>query len=80
MILPTGVAKITQCENICLRALNLRRQKESRRETPLRKFSLWASRTETASRLRGRIEDVLDWAKPALWRDHPDEALPGQSG
>jgi integrase len=39
---------------------------------------IWASRSETASRLRGRIENVLDWAKargyrngenPAHWRN-----------
>lgn len=38
---------------------------------------IWVSKTETASRLRGRIESVLDWAKarglrtgdnPAVWR------------
>ena len=46
---------------------------------------LWATRTETASRLRGRIEKVLDWAKvrgyrdgenPARWRGHLDQLLP----
>jgi integrase len=47
---------------------------------------IWASRTETASRLRSRIEKVLDWAKargyrngknPARWRGHLDQFLPG---
>ena len=42
---------------------------------------LWTQRTETASRLRGRIEKVLDWAtargfrqgeNPARWRGHLD--------
>jgi integrase len=49
---------------------------------------LWASRPETASRLRGRIESVLDWAKvrglrdgenPARWRGHLDQTLPKPS-
>ncbi|MBY0361222.1 MAG: integrase arm-type DNA-binding domain-containing protein [Phreatobacter sp.] len=44
----------------------------------------WAERPETASRLRGRIERVLDFAKvrgwrsgenPALWRGHLDKLL-----
>jgi integrase len=47
--------------------------------------SLWLSRPETASRLRGRIEHVLDAARakgfrhgpnPALWRGHLDKLLP----
>lgn len=46
---------------------------------------LWQSRPETASRLRGRIERVLDYAKakgwrsgenPALWRGHLKNILP----
>ncbi len=46
---------------------------------------LWTSRTETAKRLRGRIERVLSWAKgrglrggenPARWEGHLDEMLP----
>ena len=46
---------------------------------------LWLSRPETASRLRGRIEHVLDAARakgfrhgpnPALWRGHLDKLLP----
>jgi len=46
---------------------------------------LWQSKTETASRLRGRIERVLDAAKargerqgenPARWRGHLDHLLP----
>src|SRR5262249_22805187 len=50
---------------------------------------LWQTRTETASRLRGRIEVVLDWAKvrgyrngaenPARWRGHLDHLLPARS-
>lgn len=45
---------------------------------------IWATKTETASRLRGRIENVLDWAKargyrkdenPARWRGHLDKLL-----
>ena len=46
---------------------------------------LWTTKTETASRLRGRIEAVLDWAaareyrsgeNPARWRGHLDKLLP----
>lgn len=46
---------------------------------------IWPDKTETASRLRGRIESVLDWAtvrghrqgdNPARWRGHLDKLLP----
>jgi integrase len=46
---------------------------------------IWNSKTETASRLRGRIESVLDWAKArhyrdgencARWKGHLDMLLP----
>lgn len=46
---------------------------------------LWTAKTETASRLRGRIESILDWARvrglrtgenPARWRGHLDALLP----
>lgn len=46
---------------------------------------IWSSKAETASRVRGRIESVLDAAKvlgkrqgenPALWRGHLDKILP----
>jgi integrase len=46
---------------------------------------IWVAKTETASRLRGRIESVLDWAtvngyrtglNPARWRGHLDKVLP----
>jgi hypothetical protein len=46
---------------------------------------LWSSKPETASRLRGRIETILDWAtvrghrqgdNPARWRGHLDKVLP----
>jgi integrase len=49
---------------------------------------IWTEKTETASRLRGRIEAVLDWAKvrgyrdgenPARWRGHLDHLLPARS-
>jgi integrase len=49
---------------------------------------LWVTRPETAARLRGRIEHVLDAARakglrhgpnPALWRGHLDKLLPKQS-
>ncbi len=48
---------------------------------------LWQDRSETASRLRGRIERVLDYAKahgwrsgenPALWRGHLKNVLPAR--
>lgn len=46
---------------------------------------LWATKTETAQRLRGRIEAVLDWAiaggfrttrNPARWQSHLELMLP----
>lgn len=46
---------------------------------------IWRNKTETASRLRGRIEAILDWAtvrgfrqglNPARWRGHLDTLLP----
>ena len=49
---------------------------------------IWATKTETASRLRGRIECVLDWAtvhgyrdgeNPARWKGHLDKILPKPS-
>ncbi len=49
---------------------------------------LWQAKPETASRLRGRIEAVLDYAKsrgwragenPAAWRGHLDNLLPARS-
>jgi integrase len=49
---------------------------------------IWSSKTETASRLRGRIESVLDWAKvrghcngenPARWKGHLDHLLPARA-
>lgn len=49
---------------------------------------IWTTKAETARRLRGRIEAVLDWAtvrghrqgdNPARWRGHLDKALPQRS-
>ena len=46
---------------------------------------IWQTKPETASRVRGRIEAVLDWAtarsyrqgdNPARWRGHLDQLLP----
>lgn len=46
---------------------------------------IWNEKTETASRVRGRIEKILDWAKvkgfrtgdnPALWRGYLDKIFP----
>ncbi len=48
---------------------------------------LWSAKPETASRLRGRIETILNWAKargyrdgenPARWRGHLDNLLPAK--
>lgn len=45
---------------------------------------IWLTKTETATRLRGRIENILDWARvrgyrtgenPARWRGHLDKLL-----
>jgi integrase len=36
---------------------------------------IWAAKAETASRLRGRIERVLDYARARGWRDGPNPAL-----
>ena len=47
----------------------------------------WTAKPETATRLRGRIESILDWAKvrgyrerenPARWRGHLDKLLPSR--
>lgn len=49
---------------------------------------IWSTRTETASRLRGRIEAILDWAavrefrrgdNPARWKGHLQKLLPARS-
>lgn len=49
---------------------------------------IWKTKTETASRLRGRIESILDWAtvrnlrtgdNPARWRGHLDKLLAAPS-
>ena len=48
---------------------------------------IWAEKTETASRLRGRIESVLGWAQahgyidqnPAAWKNNLDALLPRPS-
>lgn len=46
---------------------------------------IWLTKTETATRLRGRLESILDWARvrgyrtgenPARWRGHLDMLLP----
>lgn len=46
---------------------------------------IWYTKTETADRLRGRIERIMNWAttqeyrvgeNPALWRGHLDNLLP----
>ena len=49
---------------------------------------IWRVKPETAARVRGRIESVLDWAaarlyrtgeNPARWRGHLDKLLPARS-
>jgi hypothetical protein len=49
---------------------------------------IWTTKTETASRVRGRMESILDWAKisgyrqaenPARWKGHLDKLLPARS-
>ena len=49
---------------------------------------IWREKPETAGRVRGRIEAVLDWAtarecrqgeNPARWRGHLDKLLPARS-
>ena len=49
---------------------------------------IWKTKTETASRVRQRIESVLDWAavrgyrqgeNPARWRGHLERALPARA-
>jgi integrase len=49
---------------------------------------IWKTKTETASRLRGRIEAVLNWGKtrgyrggenPAAWKGHLENLLPSRS-
>lgn len=49
---------------------------------------IWVDKAETANRLRGRIQTVLDWAKvqgfhsgdnSAIWQGHLDKILPARS-
>jgi integrase len=49
---------------------------------------IWTEKPETASRVRGRIESILDWAtvrghrqgdNPARWRGHLDNLLPARA-
>jgi integrase len=49
---------------------------------------IWSTKPDTASRVRGRIECILDWAvargfrageNPARWRGHLDKLLPARS-
>jgi integrase len=50
--------------------------------------SIWTTKTETAGRVRGRIENILDWARvrkyrdgenPARWKGHLDTLLPART-
>jgi len=49
---------------------------------------IWTTKPETAGRLRGRLESILDWARarsyregesPARWRGNIDKALSARS-
>jgi integrase len=49
---------------------------------------IWETKTDTASRVRGRVENILDWAKarhfregdnPARWKGHMENLLPAKS-
>jgi integrase len=49
---------------------------------------IWHSKPETASRVRNRMENILDWARargyragenPARWKGHLNQLLPGKS-
>jgi integrase len=49
---------------------------------------IWTDKNETASRVRGRIEAILNWARvrgyrngpnPAMWKGHLDHLLPAKS-
>jgi integrase len=49
---------------------------------------IWYTKPETASRVRGRVERILDWAKvkgfrtgenPARWRGHLDKIFPAKT-
>jgi hypothetical protein len=49
---------------------------------------IWTDKSETASRVRGRIEAILDWARvrgyrdgpnPAAWKGHLDHLLPAKA-
>jgi integrase len=49
---------------------------------------IWSEKPETAGRVRGRIETILDWAKaqgfregenPARWRGHLESVLPAKA-
>jgi integrase len=50
--------------------------------------TFWSAKPETAGRVRGRIETILDWAKaqgfregenPARWRGHLESVLPAKA-
>lgn len=54
----------------------------------LEKDNFWNEKTETAHRVRGRIESILDWAtvrqyrsgeNPARWKGHLDKLLPARA-
>lgn len=64
------------------------RQRDRRRARAARARAIWRKKPETAGRLRGGIEKILDWARtrklrsgenPARWRGHLDNQLPKKS-
>jgi integrase len=63
-------------------------EQEVRRGPDDERVALWTGKPETASRVRGRIETILDWAtargyrqgeNPARWRGYLENLLPGKS-
>jgi integrase len=63
-------------------------EQEVRRGPDVELVALWTAKPETASRVRGRIESILDWAtargyrqgeNPARWRGHLENLLPRKS-
>lgn len=63
-------------------------QQEVEADDDQSKAQFWYAKTETASRVRGRIESVLDWAafrgfrkgeNPARWKGHLEHELPPRS-
>ena len=93
---PGGLAECQTCRSVDkhsedIREPGLRRGNCLLVDTPLVLKVLepiWQTKTETATRVRGRIESILDWAtvrgyrtgeNPARWKGHLDHLLPKRS-